>query len=580
MHIATFLQDLAIVMLVAGIVTIIFKILKQPVVLGYILAGLIIGRHTPPFSFINDENTINTLAELGVVFLMFSLGLEFSIKRLLHVGMTALVTAAAEIMFMIMAGYELGQAFGWSRTDSVFLGAMLAISSTTIIIKVLNDLKMKKEHFAQLIFGVLIVEDILAIAILAILSSVAIGNSIHIIDIAAMLGKLMIFIVVSLIAGILIVPNLLTFVAKFKSKEILLITVLGLCFGFSLLVTKLGYSIALGSFLIGAIMAESEEIKHIRKIISPLANMFSAIFFVSIGLLVDPKIIWDYIIPITFITMTLVLGKVFICSMSVFLTGKDGRTSMRVGMGLAQIGEFSFIIASLGISLHVMSDYLYPIIVAVSTITTFLTPYLIKFADPITKYLSKRTPNGLVQLFDSYTHWLQDMQTNHEPDELKTALKQHLLSIAINLAMITAIFSVGSYLAHAVSFNFSFMPNPDVEDASIWGLSLIISLPFLIAIYFKLKSLGVLLSEIAIKPNNAGEYDMQKRRTLSEMVPVIAMQFIILMIISLSASVLPPIDLLFFVMIVITIITLVLWRWFLSFHARLQAMVIDKLNKK
>lgn len=580
MHIATFLQDLAIVMLVAGIVTIIFHLLKQPVVLGYILAGLIIGRHTPPFSFINDEDTIRTLAELGVVFLMFSLGLEFSIKRLLRVGMTALVAAAAEIMFMTMVGYELGCAFGWSPIDSVFLGAMLAISSTTIIIKVLKDLKMKKEYFAQLIFGVLIVEDILAIAILAILSSVAIGNSVHIVDIAATLGKLLVFIVVALISGILIVPNLLAFVARFKSKEILLITVLGLCFGFSLLVTKLGYSIALGAFLIGAIMAESEEIKHIRKIIEPLANMFSAIFFVSIGLLVDPEIIWIYIVPITLITITLVLGKVLICSLSVFLTGKDGRTSMRVGMGLAQIGEFSFIIAALGVSLNMMSDYLYPIIVAVSAITTFLTPYLIKFADPFAGYLAKHIPHSVAQLFDSYTHWLQDMQTNQEPTATKAIVKQHSINIAINLAIIIAIFIVGSYLAHAVSFDFAFMPNPDIEDAAIWGVSLLVSLPFLIAIYFQLKNLSIFLAEITIKPNEAGEYDMQKRRALSEMVPVLAMQGIILMIIALSASILPPIDLLIFLLVVITIITIVLWRWFFNVHSRLQAMFMEKFSKK
>lgn len=580
MHVATFLQDLAIVMLVAGIVTIIFHLLKQPVVLGYILAGLIIGRHTPPFSFISDEETIKTLAELGVVFLMFSLGLEFSIKRLFRVGMTALVAAAAEIMFMIMVGYELGRALGWEPIDAVFLGAMLAISSTTIIIKVLNDLKMKKEPFSQLIFGVLIVEDILAIAILALLSSIAIGNSIHIVDIVTTLGKLLVFIVVALISGILIVPNLLAFVARFKSKEMLLITVLGLCFGFSLLVTKLGYSIALGAFLIGAIMAESEEIKQIRKIISPLANMFSAIFFVSIGLLVDPNIIWIYIVPITLITITLVLGKVFICSLSVFLTGKDGRTSMRVGMGLAQIGEFSFIIASLGVSLHVMSDYLYPIIVAVSAITTFLTPYLIKFADPFAGYLAKHTPNSVAQLFDSYTHWLQDMQSNQEPTAIRTAVKHHLLSIAINLAIIMAIFIVGSYLAHAVSFNFKFMPNPDIEDASIWGVSLVVSLPFLIAIYFKLKNLSILLAETTLKPNDSTEYNIQKRRTLSEMMPVIAMQGIVLMIIVLSASILPPVDLLIFVLVVITIITFTLWRWFFNIHARLQAMFMEKFGKR
>lgn len=580
MHIATFLQDLAVVMLVAGIVTIIFHMLKQPVVLGYILAGAIISRHTPPFSFIYDENTIKTLAELGVIFLMFSLGLEFSVQRLLKVGMTALVAAAAEIIFMVLVGYELGHIFGWSSIDSLFLGAMLAISSTTIIIKALNDLKMKREPFAQLIFGILIVEDILAIAILALLSSIAIGNAIHIADIAITLGKLLVFLVVSLVAGILIIPNLLAFVARFHSKEMLLIAVLGLCFGFSLLVTKMGYSIALGAFLIGAIMAEADEIKQIKRIIQPITNMFSAIFFVSIGLLVDPKIIWQYIVPVTVITLALVIGKVLICSLSVFLTGRDGRTSMRVGMGLAQVGEFSFIIASLGISLEVMSDYLYPIIVAVSAITTFTTPYLIKFADPFTNYLARITPPNVAQIFGSYTHWIQDLQTQQEESVMKKAIKQSLLSIGINLAIMIAIFIIGSYLAHGVSLNLPFIPDPHIEDAAIWCVSLLVSLPFMIAIYIKLKGLSILLAETAVKPNESGEYNMHLRRTLSDMVPVLAMQGIILMIIALSASILPPLDLLIFVLVVVTIVAVLLWRWFIKLHHRLQISFIEKFNKK
>lgn len=579
MHIMTFLQDLAVVMLVAGIVTIVFHALKQPVVLGYILAGLIVGRHTPPFSFIYDENTIKTLAELGVIFLMFTLGLEFSIKRLLRVGITALVTAAAEIIFMIMIGYQLGQLFGWSSIDSLFLGAMLAISSTTIIIKALNELKMKREPFAQLIFGILIVEDILAIAILAILSSIAAGNSIHLSDIGITLGKLLVFLVVSLVVGIITVPSLLAFVGRTKSREILLITVLGLCFGFSLLVTKLGYSIALGAFLIGAIMAESQDIKLIRKIIRPISNMFSAIFFVSIGMLVDPLIIWTYIWPVTIISLALVFGKVLICSASVFMTGRDGRTSMRVGLGLAQVGEFSFIIASLGISLQVMSDYLYPIIVAVSAITTFLTPYLIRSADSLTSTFARYTPNSVVELFDSYTRWLQSIQTQEE-SVIKKAIKQSVISIGINLAIIIAIFITGSYLAHGVSLNLGFIADPHIEDAAIWGASLIISLPFLISTFIKLKGLSILLAETAIKPNEAGDYNLPMRRTLSEMVPVLAMQGIILMIIALSASILPPFDLLIFVLIVVTIVAFSLWRWFIKIHARLHGLFLDRFKNK
>ncbi len=293
---------------------------------------------------------------------MFSLGLEFSVHRLARIGATPIITAIAEIIFMVLIGFEIGRFFGWRPLDSLFLGAMLAISSTTIIIKALNDLKMTKEKFAQTIFGILIIEDILAIAILALLSGIAVKGSINATGIAATLGELLVFLISSLVIGMLIVPKLLGYVAQFDSKEMLLVTVLALCFGFSMLVLKLGYSVALGAFLIGAIMAETQEIKKIEKLIQPLTDMFSAIFFVSIGLLVDPKMIVKYWLPVLIITLAVIIGKVFICSLTLFLSGKEGKTALRAGMGLAQIGEFSFIIATLGITLNVTSAFLYPLL--------------------------------------------------------------------------------------------------------------------------------------------------------------------------------------------------------------------------
>ncbi len=278
-------------MLIAGLVTILFHRLKQPVVLGYILAGVIIGPHTPPFALIQDEHTIRTLSELGVVFLLFSLGLEFSLRKLARVGFTALVGAVTEIAVMLGIGWGLGRWFGWSNMDSIFLGAILSISSTTIIVKALSELKLKNERFAQLVFGILIVEDILAIALIALLSALATTGQVDTPEVFATLGKLSLFMVVALVLGILIVPRLLAYVARFDSSEMLLITVLGLCFGFCLLVVKLDYSIALGAFVIGAVMAESRQLKLIEQLTEPLRDMFSAIFFVSIGLLLDPAVL-------------------------------------------------------------------------------------------------------------------------------------------------------------------------------------------------------------------------------------------------------------------------------------------------
>ncbi|AMP00982.1 sodium/hydrogen exchanger family protein [Collimonas arenae] len=317
----TFIQDLAVIMLIAGVVTVLFNRFKQPVVLGYIVAGVIIGPHTPPFSLITDERTIQILAELGVIFLLFSLGLEFSLKKLGKVGATAFVAALAEITLMLWIGYEIGIFFGWKKMDAVFLGAMLSVSSTTIIVKALNELGMKREKFAQLIFGILIVEDVLAIGMIALLSGVATSGSVDAGDAVVTIGKLLLFMIVSLVAGILIIPRLLDYVAKFKSKEMLLVTVLGLCFGFCLLVMKMEYSVALGAFLIGAVMAESRHLHQIERLIEPVRDMFSAIFFVAIGLLFNPSILAQYWLPIAVITVAVVLGKVVSCGLATFLSG-------------------------------------------------------------------------------------------------------------------------------------------------------------------------------------------------------------------------------------------------------------------
>src|SRR4030095_9437903 len=347
MHGFTILQDLAIVMIVAAVVSLLFRQLKQPVVLGYILAGVIIGPHTPPFPLIADEEAIKTLSELGVIFLMFALGLEFSLRKLREVGATALIAATLEILLMVWAGYELGRVFGWGQMDSVFLGAILSISSTTIIIKALEELGKTKDKFAQIVFGILIVEDILAIVMIALLSGFATTGSFAPAEVGATIARLCAFLGVLLVAGLITVPRLLNYVASFKSNEMLLITVVGLCFGVSLLAVKLGYSVALGAFLIGAIIAEARQIVKIEALMHPVRDLFSAVFFVSIGLLIDPALLVKYAGQIVIITSVVILGKVFACSLGPFIAGYDQRSSLRVGMGLAQIGEFSFIIAAL-----------------------------------------------------------------------------------------------------------------------------------------------------------------------------------------------------------------------------------------
>lgn len=579
MHAISFIQDLAVIMLVAGVVTILFHRFKQPVVLGYIVAGFIIGPHTPPFGLIHDEDTIKTLAELGVIFLMFCLGLEFSLRKLFKVGATAFIAAFLEIVLMIWIGYEIGRWFDWSTMDSLFLGAILAISSTTIIVKALNDLKMKDQRFAQLIFGVLIVEDILGIGIIALLSSIAVSGTVSSGEVFSTVGKLSLFMIVALVIGILLVPRLLAYVAKFESNEMLLITVLGLCFGFCLLVVKLEYSMVLGAFLIGAIMAESRQLIKIEGLIEPVRDMFSAIFFVAIGLMIDPQILLQYAWPIAVITVAVVLGKMLSCGLGAFIAGNDGRTSLRVGMGLSQIGEFSFIIAALGMTLQVTSDFLYPVAVAVSAITTLLTPYLIRGADPLSLKIAALMPTRMSRVFGMYGEWLRSIQPQGEGAMLAAMIRKIILQVGVNLALVIAIFFAGSFFAGRIGgYLEGWVSDQSWQKALIWGGALLVSLPFLIAAYRKLKALSMLLAEMSVKPEMAGRHTQRVRRVIAELISLLSLLVIFLLLAALSASILPTNKLLVLIAVVTAAVAAVLWRWFIRVHTRMQVALLETLD--
>ncbi|MFO2465473.1 cation:proton antiporter [Pseudomonas sp. 15FMM2] len=579
MHAISFIQDLAVIMLVAGVVTILFHRLKQPVVLGYIVAGFIIGPYTPPFGLIHDEETIKILAELGVIFLMFCLGLEFSLRKLFKVGATAFIAAFLEIILMIWIGYEIGQWFDWNTMDSLFLGAILAISSTTIIVKALNDLRMKDQRFAQLIFGVLIVEDILGIGIIALLSSIAVSGTVSSGEVFSTVGKLSLFMIVALVIGILLVPRLLAYVARFESNEMLLITVLGLCFGFCLLVVKLEYSMVLGAFLIGAIMAESRQLLKIERLIEPVRDMFSAIFFVAIGLMLDPQILLQYAWPIAVITVAVVLGKMLSCGLGAFIAGNDGRTSLRVGMGLSQIGEFSFIIAALGMTLQVTSDFLYPVAVAVSVITTLLTPYLIRGADPLSLKIAAVVPQRVSRVFGMYGEWLRSIQPQGEGAMLASIIRKIILQVGVNLALVIAIFFAGSFFAARIGgYLEGWISDPGWQKALIWGGALLLSLPFLIAAYRKLKALSMLLAEMSVKPEMAGRHTQRVRRVIAELIPILSLLVIFLLLAALSASILPTNKLLVLIAVVAATVSAVLWRWFIRVHTRMQVALLETLD--
>ena len=407
MHLAPLIFDLSIILVVAGVMSLIFQKLKQPVVLGYILAGVIVGPHTPPFDIVKDLPSIQTWAEIGVIFLMFTLGLEFSFRKLLSVGVTAGVAAGLEVLFFLFTGYGIGMWLNWSPMDSLFLGAMLSISSTTIIIKALEELKLKTKRFASLIFGILIVEDLFAILLLVGLTNIASSGNFSLIALATTGLNLLIVVGGWFITGYFIVPRLMSYVARKGNNEMLTLVSIGLCLFLVVVAAHFGYSAALGAFIMGSILAETKIIHQIENLMAPLRDLFGAIFFVSIGMLIDPMIMWEYKGTIVLLCFVTVLGKIFSTGLGALISGQNIKNSLQVGFGLAQIGEFSFIIAGLGVALNATSSKLYPIGVAVSLVTTFTTPYFIKYSGPIAEKIEKLLPWWMTDLVNSYVAWCE-----------------------------------------------------------------------------------------------------------------------------------------------------------------------------
>jgi CPA2 family monovalent cation:H+ antiporter-2 len=555
MHHLDFLQDLALVMIVAGLVTILCHRFKQPVVLGYIVAGLIIGPHTPPYNLIHDRGTVSILSELGVIFLMFSLGLEFSLRKLRQVGSTAFIAATLEIVLMLFVGYEIGRFFDWKPMDSLFLGAILAISSTTIIMKAFQELKLGRQKFAGLVFGILIVEDMLGIVLIALLSGIAKTGSLQGMDAAVTIGQLAVFLVVSLVLGLILVPRLIHFVSKFASAEMLLITVLGLCFGFTLLTVKLGYSVALGAFLIGAILAEAKELGRIETLMHPIRDMFSAVFFVSVGLLIDPGLIAQHWVPIAVISVAVVVGKVLSCGLGTWLAGNDIPTSTRVGMSLSQIGEFSFIIAALGLTLGVTSSFLYPIAVSVSAITTLTTPYLIRGSDGFSGWLVRRGPSTLISYANLYTRWYTNFRQERRDNTVRRILKRILGQLAIFLSFIAGSLLIATFLSRLIP---NLMPLALVWEPAInsilWLIAVVAVLPVYIATFRKLKALGMILAELGITEKTNWERRGDVRAVVANAFLVFSLTLVGLFTFAFSYALLPSIYLLPVLAVVVSLL--------------------------
>ncbi len=425
------IQDLALILIVAGIVTLLFKKLKQPLVLGYIVAGFLVSPHMPYTTSVVDMSNIHLWADIGVMFLLFSLGLDFSFKKILKMGASPIISVISIIFTMVLLGIIVGHSFGWSRMDCIFLGGMLAMSSTTIIYKAFDDLGLRQQQFAGLVMSVLILEDILAIVMMVMLSAIASGSNP---DGGQMLGsviKIGFFLVLWLVVGIFAIPLFLKRVRKLINSEVLLIVSLGLCCAMAVFSTKVGFSSAFGAFIMGSILAETIEAERIEKLVEPVKNLFGAIFFVSVGMLVDPQILVDYALPIFVLVMTIIIGQATFGSISFMLGGESLKSAMRCGFSMAQIGEFSFIIASLGLSLGVIGDFLYPVVVAVSVITTFLTPYMIRLATPAYNALEPHLPSRIIKI-------MNHLSMSHPNTTEKSKWKRLLMQMGVN----TVIYSI------------------------------------------------------------------------------------------------------------------------------------------
>lgn len=477
------INDLAYILVSAGIVTLIFKRLKQPLVLGYIVAGFLVSPHMPYTASVLDTENVHLWADIGVMFLLFSLGLDFSFKKILKMGASPIISTITIIFCMSVLGLLVGHIFDWPKMDCIFLGGMLAMSSTTIIYKAFDDLGLRQQQFAGLVMSVLILEDILAIVMMVMLSAIASGSNPDGEQMLGSLVKIAFFLVLWLVVGIFAIPLFLRRVRKLINDEVMLIVALGMCCAMAVFSTKVGFSSAFGAFIMGSILAETVEAEHIEKLVEPVKNLFGAIFFVSVGMLVDPNIIMEYVLPIMALVLTILVGQGIFGSISFMLGGESLKSAMRCGFSMAQIGEFSFIIASLGLSLGVISDFLYPVVVAVSVITTFLTPYMIRLATPAYTHLEKRLPSRLIKMMN---HLSMSHPNSNEENKWKKLLTQMSVNTLIYAILSSA--TIVLMFTFVLPFMRHLLPGSELNkyaNAITGMLTILLIAPFLRAMVMK-----------------------------------------------------------------------------------------------
>lgn len=567
----TFLRDLALVMIAAAVAAIVCQILKQPKAVGYILAGFVLGGLGLFRPLISDQESIHTIADLGLIFLMFSMGIDFNLRKLKNVGVSAIVTALIDVTVMLSLGFGIGRLLGWNAIESIFLGAIICDSSTAIITKALGDLALKKERFAQIILGASIVEDLLAIILIALLTGIGMTGNLQANMLFGRIESLLIFLVVLLIVGLLAVPRLLNSLGRFRDDELLIITVIGICFAVSLWSIMLNFTLALGAFIIGSIMAEARQRGRIEMLTGPMRDIFGAVFFVAIGLLAKPQLVLEHYNLLLLLTAVVIIGKFSACSIGAFISGNDRATAVRVGGGMAQVNEFALIIAGLGATLNVTRDYVYPLAVGISLLTTFINPFLLKHSGALDRALEMILPERLRRKLARYTISAERDERRNTDNIIRRTIRRCLAIILINLIWIAGIFIAAAYAARHFGGLFAKVPSfLGGANAVFWFLAALIIIPFVVASLRKLQALAMILAEMRF-PQTIGKPSGSLPRLLTEwtitIAGIIALGLFILM---LGSAILPPQKTLVIMAIAIIAIAVAFWKFNVLIYSKAQ----------
>ena len=500
-----FLVNLAMVLCVAAVTTVIFQRLRQPVILGYILAGLLVGPHVP-FPLVADSDTIHGLSELGVILLLFGIGLEFTLEKLVRVGASAGIVAIVEISVMVILGDVTGRLFGWSSWESLYAGAIVAMSSTTIIAKAFSDLRIGG-RVRELVLAVLIIEDLVAILLLTGLTTISAAGTFSAPQLGMAAARLGLFLLVVVGAGLLVIPRLVRAIVKLDRPETTTVACVGICFALSLLAQRFGYSVALGAFLAGSLVAESGEALRIEHLLEPVRDLFAAVFFVSVGMLIDPALVRANWLPIVVLSVIVILGRIVGVSIPAFLTGNGVRTSIAASMSLAQIGEFSFIIASVGISTGAVRDFLYPVAVSVSAVTTLTTPWMIRAAGPAAAWVDRKLPHALQTFVALYGSWIDGLRA---PGPRRTRTQRLVRLLLVDVLLLAILLIVGArFFPVAVDWLRSRAPlGTGAAEAIAMAVAVAVAAPFLIGIVRLVGALAVALAGQALPEGAPGKVDL------------------------------------------------------------------------